>query len=220
MKKVLLTLAAAAFIFSCNKKEEVKPADLRLNSVFKMDGDLKDSTGKLSAEPIDLTFGVGTAIFNGTSSYAKIPATGNITVPNRLSLSLSFKATYNDALQKPRLLQLIDQDGHAIEIYIENSRVALANWSETQKRNTVKIFTPSSPDMKAWHKVVATMNFETNEISLYVDNQLVRTVTGTPLAKPGKATLILGRHEHPNTDPADYYMGELDNVRIEELTAE
>jgi hypothetical protein len=64
------------------------------------------------------------------------------------------------------------------------------------------------------------MNFETNEISLYVDNSLVKTVTGITLAKPGKATLILGRHEHPNTDPTDYYQGEMDNVRIEELMAD
>ncbi len=220
MKKVLLTLAVAAFIFSCNKKEDVKPADLRLNSYFKMDGGLKDSTGRLSAEPIDLTFGAGTALFNGTSSYGKIPATGSIAVPNKLSLSLSFKATYKDAMQTPRMLQLIDQEGNAIEIYIENSRVALTNWSESQKKNTMKIFTPSSPDMKAWHKVVATMNFETNEISLYVDDKLVNTVTGKTLAKPKNATLILGRHEHLNADPTDYYQGELDNLLIEELIAE
>jgi hypothetical protein len=121
MKKVFLTLVAAALVFSCKNKDEVAPIDLKLNSYFKMEGELKDSTGKLTAESIDLSFGTGKAIFNGTSSYAKIPAAGSIAIPNRLSLSLSFKATYNDALQKPRLLQLIDEEGHAIEIYIENA---------------------------------------------------------------------------------------------------
>jgi hypothetical protein len=220
MKKVLLTLVAAAFIFSCNKKEDVKPVDPRLNSHFKMDGELKDSTGKLVAESIDVAFSAGTAVFNGTSSYAKIPAKGSITTPNKLSVSLSFKADYKDAALRPRLLQLIDEEGDAIEIYIENSRVALINWSQSQKKNTMKIFTPESPDLKKWHKVTATVNFETNEISLFVDGQLVKTVTGVTLAKPDNATLILGRSERLDSEPLHYYLGELDNVGIEEAMAE
>ena len=220
MKKVFLTLAAAALIFSCNKKDEVEPMDLRLNSYFKMDGDLKDSTGKLLAEPVDITFGAKTALFNGTSSYAKIPATGTIATPNKLSLSLSFKATYKDITLKPRLLQIVDKQDNAIEIYIENSRVVLTNWSEAQEKNLVKIITPTSPDLMKWHKVDANINFETNVVSLYVDGQLVKTVTGVTLAKPGDATLILGRHEHTNDNPMDYYHGELDNVSILETLAD
>lgn len=214
MKKVFLTLVAAALIFSCKNKDEVAPADPKMNSYFKMEGELKDSTGKLSAEVIDITFTSGRAVFNGVTSYAKIPATGTIATPNKLSLSLAFKANYKDPSLKPRMLQMIDNQGNSIEIYIENSRVVLANWSESLDKNVVKIITPSSPDLLKWHKVDAIMDFEANTMSLYVDGQLVRTATGVTLAKPGDATVILGRHEHSNVAPMDYYLGELDNVSI------
>jgi hypothetical protein len=219
MKKVLLTLAAAALIFSCNKKDEVAPADPKLNSYFKMDGELKDSTNRLAATSVDVVVGAKTAYFNGTSSYIRIPAEGTIATPNKLSLSLSFKATYKDVTKRPRMLQLVDDKGNSIEIFIENSRVVLANWSESDRKHMVFIQTPTSPDLLKWHKVVATMDFEANEISLYVDDTLVKTVSTETLAKLGNAKLIVGRRERLGFEPSDYFLGELDNVSINEPSA-
>jgi hypothetical protein len=216
MKKVLLTLVAAAMIFSCNKKEEVTPVAPKLNSSFKMEGELKDSTGRLSAVSHDVSFANKTAAFNGTSSYIKMPAEGTIATPNKLSLSLSFKATYKDATQRPRLLQMVDEQGNSIEIHIENSRVVLSNWSEVERKHVAFIMMPTSPDLLKWHKVVADIDFEANTISLYVNNQLVRTVSNESLTKLNNATEILGRRERLGFAPSDYYQGELDNVSINE----
>ena len=219
MKKVLLTFVAAALIFSCNKKDDVAPVAPKLDSHFKMDGGLKDSTGKLAATSVDVDFGTKTAYFNGSSSYIRIPAEGTIATPNKLSLSLSFKATYKDATQRPRLLQMVDEKGNSIEIHIENSRVVLSNWSEADRKHIAFIMTPASPDLLKWHKVLATVDFEANEISLYVDDQLVKTVNNVTLADLNNATVILGRRERLGFAPSDYYLGELDNVSINEPEA-
>ncbi len=216
MKKVLLTLVAAAMIFSCNKKEGVTPVAPKLNSSFKMEGELKDSTGRLSATSYDVSFTNKTAAFNGTTSYIKMPAEGTIATPNKLSISLSFKAIYKDATQRPRLLQMVDEKGNSIEIHIENSRVVLSNWSEVERKHVAFIMTPSSPDLLKWHKVVADIDFEANTISLYVNNQLVKTVSNAVLTKPNNATLVLGRRERLGFAPSDYYQGEIDNLSIRE----
>ena len=188
----------------------------KLNSSFKMEGELRDSSGTLSALSYDVSFANKTAAFNGSSSYIKMPAEGTIATPNKFSISLSFKAVYRDATQRPRLLQLVDERGNSIEIHIENSRVVLSNWSEVERKHIAFIMTPSSPDLLKWHKVVADVDFEANTISLYVNNQLVRTVNNVALTKPDNATLILGRRERLGFAPSDYYQGEIDNLSINE----
>jgi hypothetical protein len=59
MKKVLLTLIAAALVFACKKKEEVKPAEppaaAQWNAYFKMGGNLNDSTNTLTGNATDVT---------------------------------------------------------------------------------------------------------------------------------------------------------------------
>ena len=218
MKKVLLTLIAAALLCSCKKKEEVKPEELpattELTAYFKMDGDLTDSTGTLTGAATNVTFSPKTALFNGTSSYGLIPASGTITIPDQFSFSFFFKANYTDNRLKPRLLQMTDERGNGIDVYIDNSRVLITNWDETQRRNVAEFITPASPDMTLWHKVVATMNFSTNEMNLYVDDQQAEAVRTGALLKPGKTRIILGRHEHMGMQPMDYYNGELDNLRF------
>lgn len=218
MKKVLLALTAATLIFSCKKKEEVKPAEppaaTELNAYFKMDGDLTDSTGTLTAAATDVTFNPKTAFFNGTSSYGLIPGSGTIAIPDQFSFSFFFKANYTNNLLKPRLLQLTDERGNGIDVYIENSRVLISNWDETQRRNVAEFITPTSPDMTKWHKVVATINFATSEMNLYVNDQKAQAVRTGALLKPGKTRIILGRHEHMGMQPMDYYHGELDNLRF------
>lgn len=219
MKKVLLTLVAAAFIFSCNKKEEVAPVAPKLNSLFKMNGELKDSTGRLSAAPFDVVVGARSASFNGASSYIRIPAQGTIAVPNKLSLSLSFRANYRDVTQRPRLMQMVDEQGNSIEMHIENSRVVLSNWSEVERKHIAFIMTPTSPDLLRWHKVGAIIDFETNEISLYLNDRLVRTVNNVVLTKPNNAKVLLGRRERLGFEPSDYFTGELNNLSIIEPDA-
>lgn len=216
MKKVLLTLVAAALMFSCNKKEAVTPVAPKLNSSFKMDGEMKDSTGRLSATSYDVSFTNKTAAFNGATSYIKMPAEGTIATPNKLSISLAFKAIYKDVAQRPRLFQLVDEKGNSIEVHIENSRVVLSNWSEVERKHVAFIMMPSSPDLLKWHKVVADVDFEANTISLYVNDQLVKTVSNVILTKPNNATVILGRRERLGFAPSDYYQGEIDNVSIVE----
>jgi hypothetical protein len=99
-------------------------------------------------------------------------------------------------------------------MYIENSRVLVTNWDETQKKNVAELTTSTSPDMTKWHKVVASFDFTANEVKLYVDDQLAQTVKPGPLTKLGKARIILGRHEHLGSHAMDYYNGELDNLRL------
>ena len=219
MKKVLLTFVAAAFIFSCNKKEEVAPVAPeapKLNSLFKMDGELKDSTGRLSASSVAVVFGAKGAAFNGASSYIRIPAEGTIAVPNKLSFSLSFRANYRDVTQRPRLMQMVDEQGNSIEMHIENSRVVLSNWSEVERKHIVFIMTPTSPDLLRWHKASATIDFEANVVSLYLNDKLVRTVSNVVLTKPENVKVLLGRRERLGFDPSDYYLGELNNLSITE----
>jgi len=209
---------AAALVFSCNKKDDVAPAPVapKLNSSFKMDGGLTDSTGTMSGASVDVVFGAKTASFNGASSYIRIPAEGAIAVPNKLSLSLSFKANYRDVTQRPRLMQMVDEKGNSIEMHIENSRVVLSNWSEVERKHVVFIMTPTSPNLLIWHKVAATIDFEANVISLYLNDKLVRTVSDVVLTKPNNAKVILGRRERLGFEPSDYYTGELDNLILSE----
>ncbi len=219
MKKVLLTLIAAVLIFACKKKEEeVKPEETpsatQWNAYFKMDGNLSDSTNTLTGTATDVTFGAKTASFNGTSSYAVIPAEGTITTPDQFSFSFFFKANYTDTRLKPRMVQMIDEKGHTIDVYIENSRVVVTNWDETQRKNVAELTTSTSPDLTKWHKVVITFDFPANEVKLYVDDQLTEAAKKGPLTKLGKARIILGRHEHLGSHAMDYYNGELDNLRL------
>jgi hypothetical protein len=219
MKNALLILIAAALAFSCNDKKEVKPEvpksnDIKLAGYFKMDGDASDSTGKVEALATDVTFGPKTAFFNGTSSFIQIPSAGSFAPADQLTLSLFFKATYDAALE-PRLLQMTDENGNAIELFIKNSRVLLTHWDEAQKKDIVRIMTPTAPNLNAWNKVVATIDFANNSMSLYVNDDLVQTVSNVTLAKLGKSTMILGRHQHLGGEPKDFYYGELDNVRID-----
>ncbi|CAA9294604.1 MAG: hypothetical protein AVDCRST_MAG56-4998 [uncultured Cytophagales bacterium] len=217
MKKVFLTLVAATIIFSCKKKDEVVPEDPKSKAIagyFNMDGSASDSTGKLGIVTNDVTFSAKTAIFNGTSSFMRIPAEGTFAVPDQLSFSLFFKAVYNDATKQPRLLQMNDEKGNAVEIYIQNSRLHFSNWNQSLDKEVSKIMTPTSPDLKKWHKVVATIDFERNEMSLYLNDQLVKTVTNVTLTRPENATLILGYHQHPGDQPKDFYQGEMDNFKI------
>lgn len=218
MKSAHLILIAAVLIFSCKKKEEVVPEVPKAKnelttSFFKMDGDASDSTGTLAGTANNVVFGATTATFNGTDAYIKIPAEGTISTPDQLTFSLFFKATY-DALQKPRLLQMNDEMGNAIEIYIENSRIHLTNWDEAQRKDIVRIMTPSAPDLARWNKVVATVDFIANTMSLYVNDQLVETVSNVTLTRIGNATIHLGLHQHPGDVAKDFYYGEMDNVGI------
>lgn len=208
---------AAALIFSCKKKEEVGPAEPKPEAIegyFLMDGSANEATGKLAVAATDVVFGPKTAIFNGTSSFMRIPAEGTLALPDQLSFSLFFKATYNDATKTPRLLQMNDEEGNAIELYISNSRVYLSNWDQAKDREVVKIMTPSSPDLKKWHKVIITVDFARNEMSLYLNDQLVQKAGNVVLTKPQNATLILGYHQHPGEQPYDFYQGEMDNFSI------
>jgi hypothetical protein len=218
MKKVLLTLAAAALVFACKEKEDVKPeepgAAPSLSAYFKMDGNLTDSTGTLTSTAPNVTFGTNTALFNGTTAYAWIPADGALTIPDQFSFSFFFKANYPDPRQKPRLLQMLDDKGNAVDVYIDNSRVVMTNWDETQRRNVAEFTTTNSPDMTQWHKVVGTIDFKANEMRLYVDDQETQTVRKTTLTRLGKTKIILGRHEHVGSHAMDYYNGELDNLRL------
>ncbi len=218
MKQVLLTLAAAALVFACNKKEDVTPEEPEaapsLSAYFKMDGNLTDSTGTLTSTAPNVTFGTNTALFNGTTAYASIPADGTLTIPDQFSFSFFFKANYPDPRQKPRLLQMFDDRGNAVDVYIDNSRVVMTNWDETLRRNVAEFTTTNSPDMTKWHKVVGTIDFKTNEMKLYVDDQEAQTVRKAALIKLGRTKLILGRHEHLGSHAMDYYNGELDNLRL------
>jgi hypothetical protein len=218
MKKVFLILAAAALVFACDKKEDAKPeepvVDSSLNGYFKMDGNLTDSTGTLTSTAPNVTFGTNTALFNGTTAYAWIPADGALTVPDQFSFSFFFKANYPDPRQKPRLLQMLDDKGHAIDVYIDNSRVVMTNWDETLRKNVAEFITTDSPDMTKWHKVVGTIDFKANEMKLYVDDRETQTVRKEALVKLGKTKIILGRHEHVGSHAMDYYNGELDNLRL------
>ncbi len=218
MKKVLLTLAAAALVFACDKKEDAKPAepvvDPSLNAYFKMDGNLIDSTGTLTSTAPNVTFGTSTALFNGTSAYAWIPANGTLTVPDQFSFSFFFKANYPDPREKPRLLQMLDDKGHAIDVYIDNSRVVMTNWDEALRKNVAEFITTDSPDMTKWHKVVGTIDFKANEMKLYVDDKETKVVRKEGLTKLGSTKIILGRHEHVGSHAMDYYNGELDNLRL------
>lgn len=219
MKSVSLILIAAALAFACKNKNDVKPEvpksnDIKLGGYYKMDGDVSDSTGQVEAFATYVTFGPKTAFFNGKSSFVQIPATGSFAPADQLTLSLFFNATYDAALE-PRLLQMTDENGNAVEIFIKNSRVLLTHWNEAQKNDVVRIMTPAAPNLNAWNKVVATIDFANNAMSLYVNNNLVETVNNVTLTKLGKSTVILGRHQHLGGEPKDFYYGELDNVRIE-----
>ena len=218
MKKVLLTLAAAALVFACKEKKDVTPKEPEaapsLSAYFKMDGNLTDSTGTLTSTAPNVTFGTNTALFNGTTAYAWIPADGALTIPDQFSFSFFFKANYPDPRQKPRLLQMLDDKGNAVDVYIDNSRVVMTNWDETQRRNVAEFTTTNSPDMTQWHKVVGTIDFKANEMRLYVDDQETQTVRKTTLTRLGKTKIILGRHEHVGSHAMDYYNGELDNLRL------
>jgi hypothetical protein len=221
MKKALLTLLAATLLFACkDKKEEVKPdetpAATPWNAYFKMDGNLNDSTNTLTGTATDITFGAKTASFNGTTSFATIPAEGTVTIPEQFSFSFFFKANYTDTRLKPRLVQLLDDKGHSIDVYIENSRVTATNWDEVQRKNLAEFVTSNSPDLTKWHKVVVAIDFKASEMNLYVDDQLAQTVRKGALIKLGKAKIILGRHEHLGAHAMDYYNGELDNLRLYE----
>ncbi|MBD0257884.1 MAG: hypothetical protein ICV83_19390 [Cytophagales bacterium] len=143
-----------------------------------------------------------------------MPADGALTVPDQFSFSFFFKANYPDPRQKPRLLQMLDDKGNAIDVYIDNSRVVMTNWDETLRQNVAEFITTDSPDMTKWHKVVGTVDFKANEMSLYVDDQPTKTVRKTALIKLGKTKIILGRHEHVGSHAMDYYNGELDNLRL------
>jgi hypothetical protein len=109
---------------------------------------------------------------------------------------------------------MIDEKGHTIDVYIENSRLLVTNWDETQKKNVAELTTSTSPDLTKWHKVVASFDFAANEVKLYVNDQLAQTVKTGPLTKLGKSRIILGRHEHLGSHAMDYYQGELDNLRL------
>jgi len=221
MKNALLLLLAAALTFSCKKKEEVKPEvpqgdTFQLLGSFPLDGNANDASNNVNAAATDVTFGATTATFNGTSSFIRVPANGTFTTPDQLSISLFFKATYNDPSQEPRLLQLNDETGHAIELYLRNSRLVLVNWDENKKDNVAMIMTPDAPDLTMWHKVVIAINFASKSMSLYMNDNLVQTVNNINLTKVGNSVLVLGRHQHPGTQPRDFYRGELDNVSLYE----
>lgn len=218
MKKVLLALVAATVLFACKKKEEVAPqeppAATPWNAYFKMDGNLNDSTNTLTGTATDVTFGATTASFNGTSSFAHIPASGTVAIPDQFSFSFFFKANYTDPRLKPRLVQLLDEKGHSVDVYIENSRVVATHWDEVQRKNLAEFITPNAPDLTRWHKVVVTIDFKAGEMNLYVNDQLAQTVRKGALIQLGKTKIILGRHEHLGTHAMDYYQGELDNLRF------
>jgi hypothetical protein len=112
-------------------------------------------------------------------------------------------------------LQLTGENGNNIEIYLANHRVFLSYWDEVQQKELVTIFTGSAPDMQAWNKVITTVDFASNSISLYVNNLLVGTASDVPLSI-GRSTLTLGRRLHTGGEASDYYTGEMDKVAVDE----